>query len=114
MSCYENRTTYALLLVDIQNDFLEGGSLDVNNSNSIFLNVNNYISLFKQNNNHISITRDWHPANHCCFKSNGWVWPTHCVANTFGAEFSEQLSWSNSIKIIFKAVEENQEAYSGF
>lgn len=59
-------------------------------------------------------TRDWHPEDHCSFKSQGGPWPAHCVAGTPGADFHYELYWGCIDRIVSKATARDQEAYSGF
>ncbi len=104
----------ALLLVDIQNDFLEEGSLAVPNANAILLVVNQYIALFTQKQLSVIATRDWHPANHCSFQAQGGPWPVHCVADTPGAALSSTLNLPDSLTVVSKAVTEEDDTYSNF
>jgi len=104
----------ALVLVDVQNDFLEGGSLAVPHSSAILPIINGYIALFTRRNLPIIATRDWHPEDHCSFADNGGQWPVHCVAGTRGAAFSSQLELPCSSHIVSKATAAGRDAYSGF
>ena len=104
----------ALLLVDVQNDFLEGGSLAVPDANAILPVLNNYLALFAKRSLPVIASRDWHPAGHCSFVENGGQWPTHCVAETAGAAFSQSLVLPASCHIVSKATTADHEAYSGF
>ena len=103
----------ALILVDIQNDFLPGGSLAVPDGNEILPVINKYIKLFQAENLPVVATRDWHPPDHCSFKKSGGIWPEHCIAGTEGAQFSNELELPSNTLIISKATESNNEAYSG-
>ena len=103
----------ALIVVDMQNDFING-ALAVPNADTIIPIVNEYIKLFEKNNLMIVFTRDWHPENHCSFKENGGIWPKHCVQNTFGAEFHKDLYMPTNKYIISKAFLPDLEAYSAF
>lgn len=76
--------------------------------------LNRYIARFQKNQRPIFATRDWHPANHCSFKSQGGPWPVHCVADTHGAQFSKSLELPSSATIISKGTTARKEAYSGF
>ena len=104
----------ALIVVDIQNDFLPGGALPVPEGDKVILPMNNYIKIFSERNLPIIATRDWHPENHVSFKSRGGLWPPHCIKNTWGAEFPKNLRLPPDTIIISKAFIENEEAYSGF
>ncbi len=104
----------ALLLVDLQNDFFEQGSLAVPGSNACISTINSYIDFFETKQLPIIATRDWHPTDHCSFISQGGVWPEHCVAGSFGAAFHTDLNIPCSIHIVSKATKKEADAYSGF
>ncbi|MEZ5581716.1 MAG: nicotinamidase [Candidatus Competibacteraceae bacterium] len=104
----------ALIIVDVQNDFLPGGALAVPDGDAIIPLLNAYIDIFRERNLHIYATRDWHPAHHCSFKAQGGIWPVHCVADTPGAAFARQLQLPPSTVVISKAMSPDQDAYSGF
>jgi nicotinamidase/pyrazinamidase len=89
----------ALVIVDVQNDFLPGGALAVPESDQILPFVNTYIATFEKRRLPIYMTRDWHPPDHCSFKESGGPWPTHCVAGTHGAAFSEKLKFNSSFTV---------------
>ena len=108
------RTGDALVIVDVQNDFLPGGSLAVPHGDEIVPVLNAAIAEFQAKGLPILATRDWHPANHCSFKANGRPWPVHCVAGTSGAEFAPGLVLAGNVMIISKAAGAEQDAYSGF
>ncbi|HVX26065.1 MAG TPA: hypothetical protein VHB70_06970, partial [Parafilimonas sp.] len=90
----------ALIIVDVQNDFLPGGSLAVPGGDKIIDVINKIQSSFEL----VVLTQDWHPQNHKSFASNHTnkkpfdvielnnmqqtLWPDHCVQGTYGAEFS--------------------------
>ncbi|WP_266204513.1 bifunctional nicotinamidase/pyrazinamidase [Pontibacter kalidii] len=116
----------ALLLIDIQNDFLPGGALAVPEGDAILPVVNRLQSQFDV----IVATQDWHPPQHKSFASqhedknvfevtdlNGLeqvLWPDHCVQGTLGAEFSAELE-QNRIEAIFrKGTDPEVDSYSGF
>ena len=104
----------ALIIVDVQNDFLPGGALPVPNGDQVIVPLNNYIRVFRERNLPIIATRDWHPENHISFKNRGGPWPPHCIKNTWGAEFPKELMLPSDVIIISKAFKEDEEAYSGF
>jgi nicotinamidase/pyrazinamidase len=107
-------TADALLLVDVQNDFLPGGSLAVPGGDEIVPVLNRYLAAFVQHGLPIFATRDWHPPDHCSFETEGGPWPSHCVMNTRGAEFAPFLRLPPSTVIISKGSASDREAYSGF
>lgn len=103
-----------LLVTDIQNDFLPGGSLAVQGGDEVVPVLNRYIEIFMARNLPVFATRDWHPERHCSFREQGGPWPIHCVAGTHGAEFSAALRLPPSAVIISKANTPEQDAYSSF
>ncbi len=117
----------ALIVVDVQNDFCEGGSLAVPNSNEIIP----FINLLMEENiyDEIVFSQDWHPANHKSFASNNgrkvgetillnggkqFMWPDHCVQNTFGAEFHPDLNIEKATHIVKKGMNVEIDSYSAF
>ena len=104
----------ALIMVDMQNDFLPGGVLAVPGGEKVILPLNRYIREFEQLGLPVFATRDWHPRSHCSFREQGGPWPSHCVAGTRGAEFHPQLRLPRGLHVISKATRPEAEAYSGF
>ena len=104
----------ALLIVDVQNDFLPGGSLAVPHGDKVVPVLNRYLNIFAAKKLPVYATRDWHPERHCSFKAQGGSWPTHCVQGTRGAEFAAALQLPPSAVIVSKAATVGQDAYSGF
>jgi nicotinamidase/pyrazinamidase len=107
-------TSDALLIVDVQNDFLPGGSLAVPRGDEVVPVLNRYVRAFAVQNLPVYATRDWHPERHCSFRAQGGIWPPHCVAGTRGAEFAAALRLPPSAVVISKATTPEQDAYSGF
>jgi nicotinamidase/pyrazinamidase len=116
-----------LIIVDVQNDFCENGSLAVRGSNEIFplINTLKKSALFSQ----VILTMDWHPQSHVSFASthgrepftsievNGEqqeLWPDHCVAHSYGAQLSPLLELSGKEIYIKKGQLEHRDSYSGF
>ena len=116
----------ALLIIDIQNDFLPGGVLAVPEGDKIIPVVNELQNYFEL----VVATQDWHPADHISFASNHpgkksfdvidlngasqTLWPDHCVQGTPGADFSKQLN-TNKVEAIFrKGTNPEIDSYSGF
>lgn len=104
----------ALVLVDVQNDFLPGGALAVPHGDQILAPLNRCIEAFRAQRMPIFATRDWHPADHCSFLAQGGVWPSHCVAGMAGADFSPFLALPADVLTVSKAMEPDRDAYSGF
>lgn len=104
----------ALLIVDVQNDFLPGGSLAVPGGNQIVPVINQYVGLMIDAGLPIFASKDWHPKNHCSFTNQGGQWPEHCVQNTYGAEFSSDLELPGNTVVILKGSDTAQDAYSAF
>lgn len=118
----------ALLLVDLQNDFMPGGALAVKNGNEILPVVNQLINLpFDL----IIATKDYHPPNHVSFYDNykdkkpgdridfpdgsdQILWPRHCVQGSHGAEFAPGWNTDKIDKVIFKGVDTKIDSYSAF
>ena len=115
----------ALILVDVQNDFLPGGALAVPDGDKIIPVVNELLPRFP-----ISVaTQDWHPANHGSFAANHpgkknferidlnglpqTLWPVHCVQDTPGAELSPGLQRKRIDKIFPKGTVAGIDSYSG-
>jgi len=116
----------ALIVVDVQNDFLPGGALAVPSGDEIIPNINRMLQLpFDQ----IIATQDWHPKRHASFAST-WgkkpgehitldtvdqiLWPDHCVSGTRGAKFSKLLDTTHFHTIIHKGIEATIDSYSTF
>ena len=104
----------SLIIVDMQNDFLPGGSLAVPDGDKVIAPLNRAIFLFGEKGLPIFATRDWHPPNHISFKEQGGLWPPHCVQHTRGVSFASALDPPCSGHIISKAMSADQDAYSGF
>lgn len=104
----------ALVLVDVQQDFLPGGNLAVPAGDEVIPVLNRYIDIFMRHSLPVFATRDWHPVDHCSFKAHGGIWPPHCVAGTEGAAFAAGLNLPAAAVIVSKATTPAKDAYSGF
>ena len=118
--------TAALIVVDIQNDFLPGGALAVPRGDETVAIANRLMPLFST----VVLTADWHPADHSSFASqhtgkspydvvpmpygNQVLWPDHCVAGTSGADFAAGLETVRAHAVIRKGTDKNCYSYSGF
>lgn len=104
----------ALIVVDVQNDFLPGGALAVKDGDAVIPVINECIGVFTAKTLPIFATADWHPTDHCSFLENGGTWPKHCVANSPGAQFAKDLELPHDATIVHKGTDVDKEAYSGF
>lgn len=116
----------ALLLIDLQNDFVEGGALAVPAGREVIEVANRLMPHFEI----VVATLDWHPKNHRSFAScnegvqlyenfllNGLpqtAWPDHCIANTSGADFVKGLELTGIHHIVHKGTDAEIDSYSGF
>jgi nicotinamidase/pyrazinamidase len=107
-------TKSALVVVDVQRDFCEGGALAAANTLSLLAPLQKFVEEAKRQGALIVFTQDWHPANHSSFKVNGGPWPIHCVARTRGAELMPPLKAVAEDVVIQKGVGVNGAGYSGF
>lgn len=104
----------ALVMADLQNDFLPGGALGVRGGHEVVPIANEYLRRFTREGLPVFVTRDWHPADHCSFRERGGIWPIHCVAGTPGAAFAQELVVPAGATVISKATDPAREAYSAF
>jgi len=115
-----------LIVVDMQNDFLPGGSLAVAGGDEIVQPINRLARKFEN----VVMTQDWHPADHVSFASNHpgkkpfdtielsygtqVLWPDHCVIGSTGAEFTPGLDLPGAQLVIRKGFHADVDSYSGF
>lgn len=104
----------ALLVVDVQRDFLPAGALGVPGGDAVIGPLNEALALCAERCVPVFATRDWHPPDHCSFTTRGGVWPPHCVAHSAGAMFADALRLPADASVIAKGTDPAQEAYSGF
>jgi nicotinamidase/pyrazinamidase len=117
----------ALIIVDVQNDFCDGGALAVPNGQYVVPFINRLAMRFNLTHNHVIATQDWHPKDHGSFASNNNVepftmselnglsqmmWPNHCIQNTYGALFHDDLA--PVTYIVKKGMDPTVDSYSGF
>lgn len=103
-----------MLVVDVQYDFLPGGSLAVAAGDTIIPKVNRVIDLFRRRGLPILFTRDWHPRVTKHFKEFGGAWPPHCIQGTKGARFHRNLKIPKDAIILSKGLDPEQDSYSAF
>jgi len=100
----------ALLVVDMQNCFLPGGSLAVAEGDEVIPVINRYIELFQGAGRPVFASRDWHPEETTHFEK----WPQHCVQNTRSAEFHPDLALPPDATVVSKGMDPQEDAYSAF
>jgi nicotinamidase/pyrazinamidase len=105
---------FALLVVDVQNDFCPGGALAIKEGDQVVPLLNTLVREFVELGFPVFFSRDWHPSNHCSFKMQGGTWPPHCVQGSNGAAFHPKMIVPKGSTIISKGTEPDQEAYSAF
>ena len=104
----------ALVVVDVQSDFLPGGSLAVPRGDEVVAVLNGCLAAFRRSGLPVVATRDWHPGDHCSFRQQGGPWPPHCVAGSQGAGIAPSLQLPTDAIVISKATQQQSDAYSGF
>ncbi|MFO7560242.1 MAG: bifunctional nicotinamidase/pyrazinamidase [Desulfobacterales bacterium] len=120
----------ALIVVDMQNDFMPGGALAVEKGDAFLVQVNELMTLFKKFDYPIVFTQDWHPPDHQSFASRHpgkhpfdsyeapgigpVLWPDHVVQGTYGAQFHPDLDTRFAETIIRKGYHTKIDSYSGF
>lgn len=104
----------ALVVVDVQNDFLPGGHLAVPGGDEVVPVLIRYVAAFAARALPVYATRDWHTVDHCSFRERGGPWPPHCVAGSDGAQFPPGLDLPGYAVIVSKADASERDAYSGF
>jgi nicotinamidase/pyrazinamidase len=118
--------TTAFIIIDVQNDFCEGGKLAVAGGESIVPLINQLAS----EHDHVILTQDWHPEDHSSFASQHQshaaftqitmpyglqtLWPDHCVIGSMGARFHKSLDVSKAELIIRKGFRKSIDSYSAF
>ncbi|OAV45212.1 bifunctional nicotinamidase/pyrazinamidase [Lewinella sp. 4G2] len=116
----------ALILVDLQVDFMPTGMLPVLEADQVIPLANAAMQKYRT----VVATQDWHPANHGSFAANHpWrkpgqvidlhglpqvLWPIHCVQDTWGSEFVAELNVDGITKVFRKGTDPEIDSYSGF
>ncbi len=108
------RSSKALLVVDVQNDFCPGGALGIHGGDRIISILNRYIKYFEKQNLPIFVTRDWHPKVTKHFQLFGGVWPIHCVERSYGAQFHPELELPKEATVMSKGMNPEEDSYSAF
>jgi nicotinamidase/pyrazinamidase len=122
----KNKQMKALVIIDVQNDFMPGGHLEVPKGNVILPIINGLQKHFDL----VVATQDWHPQNHKSFASNytnkkpfdkiilngleQTLWPDHCVQGSEGAEFDRELDTNKIAAVFRKGMDPETDSYSGF
>ena len=96
----------ALFIVDLQNDFLPGGALPAPEGDRIIPEINRIMDEFDL----VLASRDWHPADSTHFDH----WPPHCIRNTWGAAFPDELKTERIEKEFLKGTGDRDDGYSAF
>ena len=96
----------ALLIVDLQNDFLPTGSMGVKDGDKIVSVINKLMHKFPM----VIASKDWHPETTVHFD----YWPVHCVANTKGAAFPNDLNSDKIQEVFYKGTDNKDDGYSAF
>ncbi len=102
--------TVALLIVDVQHDFLPGGALGVPGGDGVI----EALVAAAATVDVVVASRDAHPADHCSFVAQGGIWPPHCVEGTRGAELHPAIAALAPSLVVEKATEPGLDAYSAF
>jgi nicotinamidase/pyrazinamidase len=104
----------ALIVVDVQNDFADpAGGLRVAGGDAIIGTIDREIANARAHGALVIATQDWHPASTPHFAKDGGIWPVHCVAGTWGAEFHPALALPEDAPRIRKGAN-GEDGYSGF
>ena len=110
MVSYDANT--ALIVVDVQNDFADpGGSLHVAGADEVVARVNLEIGRALRGGAMVVYTQDWHPPSTPHFEKDGGIWPVHCVADSWGAEFHPRLRLAGEV---VRKGSNGEDGYSGF
>jgi nicotinamidase/pyrazinamidase len=102
----------ALIIVDVQNDFLPGGALGVPDGDAVIEPINALAA--GGGFDLVLATRDWHPADHSSFREQGGPWPAHCVKGSPGAQLSSALDQGRIDLVIDKGTAVHGEGHSAF
>ncbi len=110
MPVYDSTT--ALIVVDVQNDFVDpGGSLYVKSGEQVVPLINEEIARATAHGARVFYTQDWHPESTPHFAKDGGIWPVHCVQDTWGAELHPDLAVGGPV---VRKGSNGEDGYSGF
>jgi nicotinamidase/pyrazinamidase len=125
---YSDPRTTALLLVDVQPDFMPGGGLAVADGDAILAGIR--VQMESDRFRAQVATQDWHPAGHVSFASSHpgrtpletislhghrqTLWPDHCIQGSAGAELHPALPWTKVDAVVRKGTDPRVDSYSGF
>ena len=110
MITYDSET--ALVVVDVQNDFADpAGGLSVADGDAVVPVINKEIARVQEAGARVVYTADWHPESTPHFAKDGGIWPVHCVAGTWGAEFHPDLVVDGPV---VRKGTNGEDGYSGF
>ena len=126
MSELDPRPDDCLLVIDVQNDFCDGGALAVPDGSAVLAPINALMARFE----HVVLTQDWHPAGHSSFASEHTdhapydviempygpqtLWPDHCIQGSRGARFHPELELDRARTAIRKGFRRSIDSYSAF
>jgi nicotinamidase/pyrazinamidase len=103
----------ALIIVDVQNDFCPGGALGVDGGDEVIEPLNRLAREFLSRGDVVVKSRDWHQPTTKHFADYGGTWPVHCVQETRGAEFHQDLLDDPRVVVISKGMND-EDSYSAF
>lgn len=104
----------ALLIVDVQNDLFPGGAIAVPEAGGVLPVLNRWMEGARVTAQPIFASRDWHPPDHCSFESQGGSMAVHCVRQTWGAQFHDDLHLEPTVTVISKGEERDVDQQSAF
>lgn len=108
------RSSDALVLVDVQNDFCPGGALPIEGGNEVVAELNRWIEAAMAAGIPVFASRDWHPEGHLSFVAQGGPWPPHCLQDSEGAAFHPDLRLPEGAVKVTKGVRFEQDQNSAF
>lgn len=110
----EELRSAALIVVDVQNDFCAGGSLEVPDGDRVVPVLNEFARRFAAAGRPVFASRDWHPERTKHFQAYGGLWPPHCIQGTRGAEFHPELRLPDGTVVVSTGIDPEDEGYSAF